>query len=296
MTKKKSRRTTIMGWIFMAPIILFLIYSVVIPFVWNIILSFQKWDGMGKAEFAGLSNYLKSFDDPLVLKSILNSVIYALGSTIGAVLLGLLLATLIFRIVDRSAPVFRLILFSPAMLPTAVVGLMFTFMYNPEMGLINSFLRAIGLDSLTHVWLQDKNTAMICIILAAIWKASGSVMLLCFAAMQTVPSSLYESCKLDGAGYFKQMTTITYPLIKPMILLSAMNTLGAQFKTYDMIFVMTQGGPGTLTYTTPIHMTKTAFTFGDFGYAASMGVEFTIVVILFILITKRLLKGESYEF
>ena len=280
----------------MIPIMLFLVYSVVIPFVWNIILSFQEWDGMGEAKFVGFSNYIKSFQDPIVFKSILNSVIFALGSTIGAVLFGLLLATLIFRIVDRSAPVFRLILFSPAMLPAAVVGLMFTFMYNPEMGLINSFLRAVGLDSLAHIGLQEKGTAMLCIILAAIWKASGSVMLLCFAAMQTVPTSLYESCKLDGAGYWKQMTNITYPLIKPMILLSAMNTLGAQFKTYDIIYVMTQGGPGTLTYTTPIHMTKMAFSYGEFGYSAAMGVEFTVVVIIFILITKRLLKGESYEF
>lgn len=280
----------------MAPIILFMTYSTVIPFIWNIILSFQKWDGMGDAEFIGFANYMKSFQDPLVLKSILNSIFFALGSTIGAVVIGLLLATLLFRIIDRSAPVFRLILFSPAMLPTAVVGLMFTFMYNPEMGLINNFLRTIGLDSLTHVWLQEKGTAMLCIILASIWKASGSVMLLCFAAMQTVPTSLYESCKLDGAGYLKQMTTITFPLIKPMILLSAMNTLGAQFKTYDIIFVMTQGGPGTLTYTTPIHMTKMAFTYGNFGYSAAMGAEFTIVVIFFILLTKRLLKGESYEF
>ena len=96
---------------------------------------------------------------------------------------------------------------------------------------------------MTHVWLQEKETAMVCIIIAAVWKASGTVMLLCFAAMQTIPASLYESCKLDGGGYVKQMTQLVFPLIKPMILLSVMNTLGAQFKTYDIVYVMTQGGP-----------------------------------------------------
>lgn len=296
MSKKRKITTKVMGILFMVPITVFLVYSVIIPFIWNIILSFQKWDGMGKAQFVGISNYLDAFQDELVFKSILNSVIFALGSTVGAVVLGLFLATLVFRIVDRSAPIFRLILFSPAMLPAAVVGLMFTFMYNPEMGLINNLLDTIGLDNLKHIWLQEKGTAMICIILASVWKASGSVMLLCFAAMQTVPESLYESCKLDGAGYWRMIRHITLPLIKPMILLSAMNTMGAQFKTYDIIYVMTQGGPGTLTYTTPIYMTKMAFSFGKFGYAASMGVIFTVVVIAFILLTKRLLKGESYEF
>lgn len=296
MNARHRSKTKILGLIFMLPITVFLIYSVAVPFIWNIVLSFQEWDGMGEAKFVGIANYIETMKDPLVLKSMLNSVILAVGATIGAAVIGLLLATLLYRITDRSAPAFRLILFSPSMLPIAVVGLMFTFMYNPEMGLINSFLRAVGLDSLTHVWLQEKGTAMVCIIIAAIWKASGTVMLLCFAAMQTIPASLYESCKLDGGGYFKQMTQLVYPLIKPMILLSVMNTLGAMFKTYDIVYVMTQGGPGTLTYTTPIHMTKTAFSFGEFGFSAAMGVEFTVVVFFFILIARLLLRGESYEF
>lgn len=296
MNNRYRKKTKVIGILFMLPITAFLIYSVVIPFVWNLILSFQEWDGMGEVKSAGLTNYIESLKDPLVMKSMGNSILFALGSTIGAVIFGLFMAALLFKIVDRSAPIFRLILFSPSMLPVAVVGLMFTFMYNPEMGLINSLLRALGLDSLTHVWLQEKGTAMLCIILAAVWKASGTVMLLCFAAMQTIPASLCESCELDGGGYFQQMTHLILPLIKPMVLLSVMNTMGAQFKTYDIVYVMTQGGPGTLTYTTPIHMTKTAFSFGEFGYSAAMGVEFTIVVIFFILIARFLLRGESYEF
>lgn len=102
MSKKRKITTKVMGILFMVPITVFLVYSVIIPFIWNIILSFQKWDGMGKAQFVGISNYLDAFQDELVFKSILNSVIFALGSTVGAVVLGLFLATLVFRIVDRS--------------------------------------------------------------------------------------------------------------------------------------------------------------------------------------------------
>lgn len=294
--KWKKHTSTIMGVIFLLPALIFIIYSSVIPFVWNIILSFQKWDGFNSPSFAGFKNYISVIKDPLVIKSIGNSILFAITSTAGGVILGLLLATLVFKLAGKEGSIFRLILFSPAMLPTAVVGLMFVFFYNPEMGLLNNFLKLIGCEELTKVWLQDKNTAMICIILVAIWKCAGTIMLLCFASMQTIPDTLYESCKLDGASYIKQVRYITYPLIKPMVLLATVNTLGTQYKTYDLIFTMTQGGPGDLTYTVPIYMTKTAFTYGNFGNAAATGTIFTIIVAISIIVARWMLRGEEYEY
>lgn len=294
--KTQAKAVSRTGILFLLPALVFVIGCNVVPFVWNFILSLQKWNGFSKAKFVGFSNYIKAFGDPLVHTSLLNSVLYAIFSTAGGVLLGLLLATLIFRMAGKEGSFFRLILYSPAMLPTAVVGLMFVFFFNPEMGLLNSFLKLIGLGSLTNVWLQDKSTAMACIIFVAIWKCTGSVMMLCFASMQTVPDSLYESSELDGATFWKQMTNITFPLIKPMILLATINTLGVQYKSYDLIFTMTQGGPGNLTTTVPIYMTKTAFNFGKFGNAAAVSVIFTVIVAVSILIVRRMLKGEEYEF
>ena len=121
-------------------------------------------------------------------------------------------------------------------------------------------------------------------------------MMLTFAAMQGVPESLYESARLDGANFVQQMFRITYPLIKPMIMLATINTLGSQFKSYDLIFTMTQGGPADLTVTTPIVMKKTAFIFGSFGSAAAIGVIFTVIVALSIMLVRSVLKGESYEY
>ncbi len=293
--KRKKSCISWTGIAFLAPALAFIVVCNVIPFVWNFVLSFQEWDGFHEAQFAGFANYLAIWKDTLVQKSLLNSIIYAVCSTAGGVLLGLFLATLIFKLGGKEGSFFRLVLYSPAMLPTAVVGMMFVFFYNPEMGLLNQFLKAVGLGDLTNVWLQSKSTAMACIIFVAIWKCTGSVMMLCFAAMQTIPGTLYESGKLDGASFGKQMRHITYPLIKPMILLSAINTLGSQYKSYDLIFTMTQGGPGNLTSTVPIYMTKTAFNFGKFGNAASVGVVFTFVVAVSIILVRTLLKGEEYE-
>lgn len=294
--KNRINRKRMTGIVFLTPAIVFVLYATVIPFVWNFLLSFQKWDGFDDAQFGGIQNYITVFQDPAIFKSVGNSVYYALASTLGGVAVGIFLATLVFQLAGKEGSFFRLVLFSPAMLPIAVVGLMFTFFYNPEMGLLNNFLKLIGLESLQHVWLQSQGTAMICIIFVAIWKCAGQVMLLCFASMQTIPESLYESSKLDGAGYWKQIRYITLPLIKPMILLAAINTLGTQYKSYDLIFTMTQGGPGDLTTTVPIRMTKIAFSYGKFGESAAAGVVFTIVVVASILLVKRLLRGEEYEF
>lgn len=294
--KKKRSSVSAAGILFLIPALLFVIGFNVVPFVWNTILSFQEWDGFSSPVFTGTENFKIILGDELVRKALLNSVLYALCSTAGGVFLGLFLATLIYKLSDKEGSVFRLILYSPAMIPTAVVGLMFVFFYNPEMGLLNKFLELIGLESLQHVWLQDSGTAMACIIFVAIWKCAGAVMMMCFASMQTIPESLYESSELDGASFWQQMIHITYPLIRPMILLATINTLGTQYKSYDLIFTMTQGGPGNLTATVPIVMTKTAFNFGIFGEAAAMGVIFTIVVAVSIIIVRRLLRSEEYEF
>ncbi|MBO5160293.1 MAG: sugar ABC transporter permease [Lachnospiraceae bacterium] len=294
--KRKKSSVTITGIIYLLPALIFVIGFNVIPFVWNMILSLQNWNGFSQAEFVGLENFKAVLADSAFLHSLWNSILYAACSTVGGVLLGLVLATFIYKLGDKEGSVFRLILYSPAMVPTAVVGLMFVFFFNPEMGLLNNFLKIIGLESLQHVWLQDKATAMACLVFVAIWKCAGSVMMMCFASMQTLPPSLYESAKLDGASFWQQMFQITYPLIKPMILLSTINTLGSQYKSYDLIQTMTQGGPGNLTSTVPIIMTKTAFTYGKFGRAAAQGVIFTVIVAISIILVRRVLRSEEYEY
>lgn len=290
------KKVSLTALIFLAPALIFIIGANVAPFVWNFILSFQKWNGFGALVFIGTENFSTAFNDSLVRSSLLNSVVYAFASTAGAAVLGLALATFLFRLQGMEGAFFRLVLYSPSMLPTAVVGVMFVFFFNPVMGLLNNFLRAIGLDSLTQVWLQNSRTAMPSIIFVAVWKCAGTVMMMCFAAMQSIPHSMFESASLNGAGYFTRIRLICYPLIKPMILLSTINTLGGQFKSYDLIFTMTQGGPGNLTATVPIVMTKTAFNFGYFGRAAAQGVIFTAVVAASIILVRRMLRGEHYEF
>ena len=291
---KKSMSIT--GIIFLIPAAVFLIYADYVPFAWNFILSFQQWDGYQKMKWVGIDNYKRAFGDKLVGSSLYNSVYLALFSTFFAVVLGVILAMLVYKITKKEGAIYRLILFMPGMMPLAVVALLFTFLYNPEMGLINNLLKLIGLGSLKTAWLENKHTIMICIAMVNIWRMTGLTMILCYSSMQMIPASLFESSKLDGASYKTQVFSIILPLIKPIIQLATIFILAANFKTYDTVAVMTGGGPGNISKTIPIYMVDTAFTNSEFGYAATMGVILTVIILIIIALTNKFMGGEQYEF
>jgi len=294
--RKISWRKALVSSLFLLPAIAFMIFSVYIPFAWNGVLSFQKWNGFSAPKWIGFDNYKNLLTDAVAQRGLWNSIFLAVFSTLGAVILGLLLAAFVYKVTEREGAFYRLIIFLPVMLPTAVVGLLFAFVFNPEMGLLNNFLRVIGLDSFTHVWLEEKATVMWCIVAVNIWKMSGLTMMLSFASMKMLPESIFESSKLEGATYREQFLKLILPLIKPTVLLSAVYTLVVNFKSYDIVFVLTGGGPGTTSQTVPINMVKTAFNFSEFGYAAAMGMIFALVVMLVVAIVNRVLKGETYEY
>lgn len=294
--KKRNRQRLMIIALFLIPALCFIIYALYVPFVWNGVLSFQEWNGFKEPTWVGLQNYGQFFSDPVALKSLGNSVFLAVVSTLGAIVIGLALAALLYQVKRKEGALYRLIIFLPVMLPAAIVGLLFTFIFNPEMGLLNSLLRLLGMGDFAKAWLEDKDTVMWCIAFVNVWKMSGLTMMLTFASMQMLPASIFESSRLDGATYGKQFFHLILPLIKPTILLSAVYSLAVNFKSYDTVFVMTGGGPGTTSYVTPINMVKTAFKFGEFGYSAAMGIALTAVVILIVVIIRKIFKGEVYEY
>ena len=295
-TRRRRIRRAGMIFLFLTPALVFMIFSVYVPFGWNAVLSFQKWNGFSQPASVGFANFAAMFKDDVAVRSLLNSVTIALFSTLGAVVLGLLMSAFMYKISNKEGAIYRLILFLPVMLPTAVVGLLFTFVFNPEMGLLNNLLNAVGLNSWAHIWLQEKSTVIGCIIFVNIWKMSGLTMMLSYASMKMLPSSIFESSRIEGANYWHQYTRLILPLIKPTILMSTVYSLAVNFKSYDIVSVLTNGGPGTTSYTIPINMMKTAFNFSEFGYAAAMGMVLALVVIIIVGIVTKVLKGETYEY
>ncbi|MDG0791554.1 sugar ABC transporter permease [Cohnella ginsengisoli] len=284
------------GIAFLLPALAFISFSIFIPTVWNLLLSFQQWDGFKDRKWIGLRNYTESLKDPDVLHSLYHSIFLAVMITLLSVIVGLALAAFVFRLGRKEGSFYRLVLFMPVMLPVAIIGLLFTFMYNPEMGLVNQFLRLIGAGALADAWLENPDTVLWAIVVVGVWRMSGLTMMLIFAAMQNIPQSLFESARLEGAGYARQFFSIVLPLVKPILQLSVVFTLVMSFKTYDLVFVMTEGGPANLSKTIPLQMIDSAFTFNEFGYSAAMGFLLTLAVMLIISLTSRLLRGESYEY
>lgn len=203
---------------------------------------------------------------------------------------------MIYKLRKKEGAFIRLIFFTPIMLPTAIVGLLFTFVFSSDMGILNQLLKVAGLGGMTRAWLENKDTAMVCIAIVNGWKLFGVTMMLGYTAIQSIPDSLIESSYLDGAGYMKQIRHIILPLIKPTIQLAAIFSLTTAFRTYDLVWAMTMGGPGNLTTTVPIEMIKRSFVYNEFGYSAATGCILTIVVLIFIFITNKLLGGENYEY
>lgn len=286
----------IIGILFLLPSVILILFSNAVPFLWNLILSFQKWDGFGDPQWVGWSNFSRVIADKNFYNATLNSLSLGILSSILTVVLGVLLAFALFRFSVREGGTYRLVLFLPYLLPMSVIGLMFSFMLNFQYGPLNQLLRLIGLESWAKAWLSDPATVMPVLVFVRGWKTLGMTMLLCVAAIQAIPGSLFESAYLDGATTMKIYRKIVLPLIMPVIALSLLNTLMSSFKSYDIVKIMTNGGPGRMSYVVPMVMMDQAFSYKNFGFSAAMGSVFTAVVMVVIVIANRLMRSEAYEY
>jgi ABC-type sugar transport system permease subunit len=298
-TRKSARkiktRYMLNGLLFLAPATIIFIFFLVYPFFDSLVLSFQKWDGFSSRSFVGIKNYITAFQDNTFLMSIKNSVYLGLFSSIASVIVGVLLAWLLLYVGKREGSLYRTILFSPSMIPPVITGLIFSFVFEPDFGILNNFLGVIGLGFLKTAWLTNQATVLNCLLFVSAWKQVGLTMVLCFAGMQSVPISVLESAKLDGAGDFKVFTKIIVPLINSFIQLSAIFALMSGLKIYDTVVALTNGGPGRYSIVMPMWILENAFTYNKFGYGASMSMIFVLVVLIGMILMKKVVKGESYE-
>ena len=285
----------LVGFLFLAPAALIYVIFAVWPFFDSFILSFHEWNGFSARTFVGLDNYIAAFKDKTFLLAIKNSVYLGVISSIISVIVGVLMAWLLLYVSRRWGAFFRTILFSPSMIPAVITGLIFAFVYEPEIGVLNNLLSAIGLESLEHAWLTDQSTALNCILFVSAWKQVGLTMVLCFAGMQGVDASLIESARLDGAGDWKIFKDILLPLTMPFVQLSAIFAMMSGLKIYDTVVALTGGGPAKSTTVMPLWILQNSFSFNKYGYGAAMSMIFVLIVLLGMIIVKAVVKGDTYE-
>lgn len=276
---KREKKRNLQALAFAVPAILILGIFVYFPLIENFIYSFQSFTlSSATKEWVGFDNYRHLFSDKIILVSLKNNILYAVISIVIQVGFGLVLAAVLEDIAfHKFAPALRSIYFIPTVISMTVVCLLFDFVYNPQMGLLNSFLELVGLDGFTRVWLGSKKTAMYAVIAVSQWQSTGYVAMLFIVAIQKIPRDLYEAAEVDGAGKLKRFFYITVPQVRQMFFVTMILTVVGAFTVFNEPYILTGGGPGTATMVLSLHMYQTGFVKNNLGYAS------TIAMLIFII-------------
>ena len=278
-----TRRLRLSAILWAAPAMLAILALLYYPLAQNLRLSFLQWSVFSPdQEFVGFDNYIAAFSDAVFWIAIRNNVAYAAVSLIIQVGLGLILAALLDRFVKgRLQAFFRSVYFLPATISITVTGVLFSFIYHPEVGFLNEALRGLGLEGLARVWLGEPETAIWAIIAMSQWQWTGYVAALLLVAIQRIPSELYEAASLDGAGPVRQFLNVTIPLTREMVAVMSIVTVSNAFLVFNEIVAMTNGGPNNATQVLGTLIYQNAFVNDDMGYASAIA---TIVLFITLVI------------
>ncbi|MBS3182231.1 MULTISPECIES: carbohydrate ABC transporter permease [Leucobacter] len=275
----QKRLASLRGLLWLAPAILILIAFVYLPLVQNFGFATGEWDiYSGTQEFVGAKNFEKLLHDPIFWRSLGNNLLYAAASIIFQVGGALVIASMVESVRNaRVRNALRVIYFIPSAISITVSGLLFYFIYEPNIGMLNSALGFFGLDALAQPWLGQESTAMFGIIAMSQWQGFGYSALLFTVAIQRIPTELYEAAQIDGVGPFRRFFTITLPLVREMSGLMMIVTISGAFQVFNEVMVMTSGGPNNSTQVLGTWLYRNGFVRNDFGYAAA------IAVVIFLL-------------
>lgn len=241
--------------------------------------SFTQWDGLTQPTWIGLDNYYRAFSDSVFLHSFVNTFLYIGGTLIAEVLFGLSMAILLNK-EWRFFGTFRVLFFSPMVISMVAVGVLWGLMYDYNLGLINSFLRSIGLAGWTRAWLGEKSTALMSITVVSGWRYAGFYMIIFYAALKRIPRQLYEAADIDGANGLQKIFRITLPLLADNINIAILLCVTGGFKAFALFYTMTNGQPNHATEIVTTWIIKQAFDFDNMGYGSALTVIMTIVVMI----------------
>jgi ABC-type sugar transport system permease subunit len=263
------------------PVLVLYFLFVLYPLARGLYISFHQWDGLGDMKWIGLNNYRFILKDDVFWLSIRNTFTFALVVTVVKNIFGLGLA-LILNTNIKFKTFFRVVSFAPVTLSFVVIGILWSWIFNPTFGLLNTVLKAAGLDWMILGWLSDPKVALWSVMWVDIWKWSGFHMVLFLAGLQGVPAMLYEAAAIDGANRFQQFLHVTLPSLKNVTYVSVlMSITGAFVSNYDVVYVMTGGGPFHATEVALTWITSTAFRFASVGKANAMSMILVLLVAVF---------------
>ena len=292
MRLRHGRRRELILWLFLAPsLVIFVLYRA-LPLAWNVVLSFQTWSPLRRAEFAGLAHYEEMFlHDEVFWTSLRNTLVFMSSAPI-AIALALGLALMVNAPIRGRAGYRAIIFVSYPLMPVAV-GIIWRWLYDEKLGLINYALIRVGIVGKGIAFLDSFEWAMFAVIVTAIWQVIGFFMIILLAGLQHIPPNLYEAAAIDGAGRGQRFGRITLPLLRPSIFLCLILGIINSFTSFDLIYVMTRGGPSYATELLITYIYRAAFVLSQFDYAAALTVVLFVLLLSVTWTANRVSGGEA---
>jgi ABC-type sugar transport system permease subunit len=287
-------RNNAIAYIFLAPAFLLMAVFLAYPIIQSLLLSFYEWNGIAPRVYIGLENFERLFRDRVLILAITNNVVYSIFTTFGTVVLGFLLAYSIERRV-RGWGIFKIAFFIPVMVGGTVIGLLWEKLLDPTFGAVNVLLTALGVEN-PPVWLGDPFYAMVSLIVVTIWQYAGFPMIIFLAAMEGIPQEIHDSATLDGVNWRQRATKIILPLVNNVTMTIILLQLIFSFKVFDIVWTMTQGGPGEATNVLAVYLYRTAFRFTEFGYGSAIAVVMFVIIFAMSMIYLRIFRPQQIEY
>ena len=280
------------SYFILLPLILYVVLFI-LPSAMGLALSFTDWNSVSdEIHFVGLSHFIEIFTNSRYLIVIRNTLIFAIITTLFKNVIGLGMA-LVLNKEFKTRNILRTIFFFPVMLSPLIIGLVFKYIYNPEFGVINEFLRAIGMNVLAKDWLGDIGTALGAVIIVEIWRLVGQNMVIYVAWLQAISDDYLEAADIDGAGKFQKLIYVILPQMLPSITINLVLNLIAGLKVFDLVFVLTNGGPARMTEVLNTLVYK-EYSSGRYGFSTALGfVMFVFTCIVAFSVLKAMSKEEE---
>jgi|SRR5574344_230159 raffinose/stachyose/melibiose transport system permease protein len=281
---------------FVLPALIFFLLIVFIPIFMSVYYSFLDWDGIGVGKFVGLKNYIYLFTNKnsIFWKAAKNSFLYALVSLFIQLPISLIIA-LILAWGVKHENFYRSIYFIPVIISSVVIGQLWMKIYNTDYGLLNALLRAVGLENKCHMWLGDKKYVLGATFVPMLWQYVGYHMLLMYGAIKGISPEIFEAAKIDGSGPVRTSFRITIPLIKPMIRVCMIFSLIGSLKIFDLVFILTNGGPAGASEVPATLMYKTIFLRNKYGQGSAIAVFIVVECLLFTLAIQKLFSMRNSD-
>ncbi|XID96160.1 carbohydrate ABC transporter permease [Paenibacillaceae bacterium WGS1546] len=278
----RRKKESLTGWLFILPSLGGFLVFTLIPVLLSLLLSFTSWNflsGIGSIHFIGLDNYVRMWDDTRFIASLRNNALFTLAVVPSVMLLSLLAALALNRSVYLKSAI-RLMIFMPYVSSIVAVSIVWGILLNPSQGPVNALLRSLGIAD-PPGWLASSAWALPAVILISVWINVGYNMIIYLAGLQGIPKDLYEAASIDGAGAYRQFRNVTLPMLSSTTFFVMITTIISSFQVFALVFILTQGGPGTATSVITFYIYQVAFSFYDMGYASAMAwVLFAAIMII----------------